>query len=149
MSVTIRSLSHEEKVYAMIDPLWTVVVALDEVTGEPVSYYAFDLSSRDDPCPTCQMKCARSRLLWCLMERRGEGIFREVWEWTKREYGLERFYSTGAGSRGDAEVIWWRYSNELADPPADYQDIPYAEAERIAKSFMAQVQKAVTYGSAG
>ena len=149
MSIVIRELEMNEKLLGMIEPLWTVVVAIDDTTGQPVSYYAFDLSSRDDPCPSCQMKCARSRLLWCLMERRGEGIFRDVWEWTKQQYGLERFYSTGAGSRGDAEVIWWRYAEDLAPGPSDYQNITYAQAEDIARGFMTQVERAVGYGATG
>jgi hypothetical protein len=147
VSITIRALTTEEKVDGLIDLSWTVVVAIDDVSGAPVSYYAFDTSCRDDPCPGCKMRCARSRMLWCLMERRGEGIFRDIWDWTRAEYGLDRFYSTGFGPRGDAEVIWWRYA-ELADPPADYQNISWAESEQLAKQFMSQVEKAVSHGTA-
>lgn len=141
MTHTVRALSTEELLASGLSTWSTVVVAIEDGTNQVLSYYGFDYSTRGNPCPTCDQRCFKTKLLWCLMERRGEGLFREIWDYTRATFDLGQNYSADSGPRADSELIWFRYPEIKG--AENYRDMSYADAEAVAIQMMVQIQGGV------
>lgn len=98
---------------------WTCLYASED--GVLVSFYLFTHDFRGKNCDSCTFNCHTGSTPWTIPERRGEGIFKGLWEWGRNTYGWDKTYSSG-DYPPEALPIYWKYG--ISDSIATGRLIP-------------------------
>jgi GNAT superfamily N-acetyltransferase len=111
-----------------------------DMAGNVVSMFSFDNPSRGPKCDVCVWKCAQTVMLYTAPNRRGEGIFKALYEWAMQEKEIDRIYESSSAP-DDADLISWKY--RILPAKFGRAFIEYAAAEARAAEVMALINEAV------
>lgn len=116
--ISFRLLTEQEtRDVGLYAPDQAIGAALNE-DGECVSLASFRWTERGSWCDSCTGKCSGGeRIVWTRTDYQQQGIFKELFFWTKEQLGIDRVYITSNGAFG--RLLASRYDLII---PKNYDD---------------------------